>query len=371
MSEYRKLQPGDPAPWFNQRNTSNPAYAFDTVAGRYIVMCFFATAGDALGQAALGFVAANRRLFDDDNISFFGISLDPRDEQGRRVAESMPGIRHFWDFDGKISRLYGVLPLSPDDGEQIIRRLWVVLDPGLNVLAVQQFQPDGSDHAAIMQVLQKLPALPVYAGFDMHAPILMLPRVFEPELCAHLIGLYQQHGGEVSGFMQEVDGKTVGAHDTAHKRRDDFQVPEGDLRTLIQRRIQQRVRPLIRRAFSFEASRMERYIVGCYDSQSGGHFRAHRDNTTKGTAHRRFALSLNLNDDFDGGDLGFPEYGPRTYKIPAGCGIVFSGALLHSVTAVRRGQRYAFLPFLYDDAAAQVREQNSQFLANGAEAYKA
>src|SRR5262249_3387236 len=43
---YAKLTPGDPAPWFHQRATSNPNYAFDTAAGRYIVLCFFASAGD-------------------------------------------------------------------------------------------------------------------------------------------------------------------------------------------------------------------------------------------------------------------------------------------------------------------------------------
>ncbi|WP_419964690.1 2OG-Fe(II) oxygenase [Pelomonas cellulosilytica] len=91
------------------------------------------------------------------------------------------------------------------------------------------------------------------------------------------------------------------------------------------------------------------------DSENSGHFRAHRDNTTRGTAHRRFALSVNLNNDFDGGELCFPEYAPRTYKMPAGSAIVFSGSLLHSVSPVRRGRRYAFLPFLYDDAAAARR----------------
>lgn len=50
---YVRLAPGDPAPWFNQRSTSNPNYAFDTAAGRYIVLCFFASAGDPIGRAAM------------------------------------------------------------------------------------------------------------------------------------------------------------------------------------------------------------------------------------------------------------------------------------------------------------------------------
>jgi len=50
MARYRQLTPGDHAPWFRQACTSNPDYHFDTVGGRYVVLCFFLTAGDSLGQ---------------------------------------------------------------------------------------------------------------------------------------------------------------------------------------------------------------------------------------------------------------------------------------------------------------------------------
>src|SRR5687768_4098744 len=43
---FANLTPGDPAPWFHQRSGGNPNYAFDTVGGRWIVMCFYGTAGD-------------------------------------------------------------------------------------------------------------------------------------------------------------------------------------------------------------------------------------------------------------------------------------------------------------------------------------
>ncbi|WP_292156875.1 2OG-Fe(II) oxygenase [Brevundimonas sp.] len=103
---------------------------------------------------------------------------------------------------------------------------------------------------------------------------------------------------------------------------------------------------------------MERYLVACYDATDQAHFRPHRDNTTSGTAHRRFAVSINLNADFEGGEVGFPEYGPQTYRPPVGGAVVFSCSLLHQVTPVSRGRRYAFLPFLYDEAAATIREAN-------------
>ena len=109
---------------------------------------------------------------------------------------------------------------------------------------------------------------------------------------------------------------------------------------------------------------MERYIVGCYRAGEGGYFRSHRDNTTKGTAHRRFAVTINLNStDYEGGELRFPEFGQRTYKPPTGGAIIFSCSLLHEALPVTRGTRYAFLPFLYDEAAAQLRERNNPFLS--------
>src|SRR6202012_4605955 len=109
-------------------------------------------------------------------------------------------------------------------------------------------------------------------------------------------------------------------------------------------------------------SRIERFIVACYAAEDGGQFDAHRDNTTKGTAHRRFAVSLNLNDDYDGGEISFPEFGPRGFKPPPGAAVLFSCSLLHAASPVTRGRRYVFLPFLYDEAAATIREQNNQYL---------
>jgi hypothetical protein len=43
--------------------------------------------------------------------------------------------------------------------------------------------------------------------------------------------------------------------------------------------------------------------------------------------------------------------------------VVFSCELQHEATAVTRGRRYAFLPFLYDEAGARIREANLQYLA--------
>lgn len=369
---YRVLQVGDPAPWFTQNCTSNPQFKFDTVAGRYIVLCFFGSASDEIGRAAMAAMQGEHRaLFDDDKLALFGVSADPADRAEGRVKEMLPGIRHFWDFDGTISRLYGALPERAPAGPVSARRFWMVLNPTLRIRAIFPFKQDGSDREEVAAYLRALPPVERFAGFEMPAPIIIVPDVFEPEFCRHLIGLYEKHGGEESGFMREIDGKTVPAHDPNHKRRKDYTITDQDLIRHVQARIIRRVNPEIERVHFFTPTRMERYIVSCYASEDGGHFRAHRDNTTRGTAHRRFAVSINLNADFEGGEVSFPEYGPRSYKAPLGGAVVFSTPLLHAVSRVTSGRRFAFLPFLYDDAAARIREANNAHLGDNVEAYKA
>jgi peroxiredoxin/predicted 2-oxoglutarate/Fe(II)-dependent dioxygenase YbiX len=370
---YVVLGPGDPAPCFSQRSASNPSYVFDTAAGRWLVLCFFGSAGDPGSRAALDQVLAQRAIFDDDHASFFGISLDPKDEAEGRVAESMPGLRYFWDFDGAVARAYCAVPqqAEPGKGRVAMRRFWVVIDPTLRIRRILPFRPDGSDVAELFAYLRALPAPGRHAGFEVPAPVLILPDVFEADFCRRLIALYDANGGTESGFMREVEGKTVMLSDHKHKRRRDYVIEDRDLIRQTQLRIQRRVVPEILKVHQFKVTRMERYLIACYDAEEGGHFRAHRDNTTKGTAHRRFAVSVNLNDGFAGGEVNFPEYGPRGFKMAAGTACVFSCSLLHRVTPVTAGKRYAFLPFLYDDEAAKIREANNQFLGDGVRVYKA
>ena len=74
-------------------------------------------------------------------------------------------------------------------------------------------------------------------------------------------------------------------------------------------------------------------------------------------------VTLNLNTgEYEGGLLRFPEFGRQTYEPPLGGAIVFSCSLLHEALPVTAGERYAFLPFLYDDAAAKLREANMAFV---------
>ena len=360
------FRPGDAVPMFRARaSNGNPSYDFGTVAGRYVVLGFLGSASAEPVRQAMAVVLDHRHLFDDRRASFFGISVDPADEASGRLRAALPGVRFFWDHDRTISRRFGALR-DAANGE-VYQSFWLVLDPMLRVLASAPL----AEVERVLRLVAGLPPPDGHAGCELHAPVLILPRVFEPEFCRQLIELYQRHGGRESGFMREVGGKTTAVLDRGFKRRADYAIADETVRRAARERIQRRVVPAIAQAFQFQITRMERYIVACDDAECGGHFRAHRDNTTKGTAHRRFAVTINLNaDEFEGGELRFPEFGARAYRAPTGGAVVFSCSLLHEVLPVTAGRRFAFLPFLYDEAAARVRLENNQYLHDAVGAYR-
>lgn len=364
----RRLLPGDAVPWFRVRATSSENFTFATIAGRYIVLCFFGSAGSDATRGPLESLLKHGELFDDQRAHFFGVSCDPKDESEKRVEPRIPGIRYFWDFNGSVSEMFGALERATGRYHPFT----LVIDPNLRVLTVIPFRA-GADHGdAVANFLKALPPPGLHAGLATPAPVLVMPRIFEPEFCRDLIQYYQAQGGQDSGFMREVEGRTVGVIDYSHKRRSDCLIADPALKAGALQRIVRRLIPEIQKAFQFRATRLERYIVACYETEPGGYFRPHRDNTTKGTAHRRFAVTINLNaGDYEGGDLRFPEFGPQTYRAPTGGAVVFSCSLLHEAMPMTRGTRYAFLPFLYDDAAARQREENAQFLAEGLPKYRA
>lgn len=352
---------GELAPWFHaQALSGNPRYAFDTVGGRAILMFFFESATDPDVAKALAFIKANAALFNDEDGCFFGVTKDTSDGPAGRIATQLPGIRHFVDHDRAVHEKYAFArkaDAAPD------KAFWVVLDPMMRIIG--RLPLDKMEEA----VKTYVHLARIDPGVDT-APVLVVPNLIEPSLCRTLIDLYRKGAPEPSGFMREVQGKTTLIHDPSHKIRDDYTITDGRLMGLLGGIVSRRLSPMIKRAFNFEVSRMERYIVACYKAEDGGHFAAHRDNTTKGTAHRRFAVTINLNaDEFEGGELSFPEFGSRRYRAPTGGAIVFSCGLLHRAWPVTKGTRYAFLPFLYDERSAEERVANNAFLGDGTQQY--
>jgi predicted 2-oxoglutarate/Fe(II)-dependent dioxygenase YbiX len=336
-----RLTPGEAAPWFKAPTPSNPEFHFDTAAGRYVLLLFLPVETDAR-LAALKALAAHQAVFDDIRASAFVVV---RDAQTAATARDLRGLRWFLDIDGAASRLYGALDAAGAES-----CFWLLLDPTLRVLATVPI----AEAEAVFAELAALPSPEAHAGAPSPAPVLVAPRIFEPELCRTLIDLHETQGSQFTGVMRDQGEVTVAVMDEL-KRRRDLVIENAELQAAIRHRLETRLFPLIARAFAFEVTRIERYLVSCYDAADGGVFHPHRDNVTFQTAHRKFACSLNLNDDFEGGDLRFPEFGAQTHRPPLGGAVVFSCGLLHEAQRVTAGRRYAFLPFFTDEAGAAVR----------------
>jgi predicted 2-oxoglutarate/Fe(II)-dependent dioxygenase YbiX len=345
----RPLGYGELARLFTGALDIAPRYNFGAAGGRWVVLQFLIRLRADIARDAHQVILDSKELFNDTDACYFGVSIDPEDfATGPRT--SLPGRRYYQDFDEEITKLHG---LKIPGG---YHPMTILLDRSMRVVAAEPLRRTGEVLALMRRCIEEERATLA----DQPAPVLTVPRIFEPAFCKTLIDYYIQDGGSPSGFMRQIDGKTVGAHDPKYKRRRDTTIEDEDLRNQAVTRISRRLLPAIEQAFNWRGTRIERYIVACYSSEDQGFFNRHRDNTTSGTAHRKFAVTINLNaDEYEGGELCFPEFGPRTYKPPTGGATVFSCSLLHEATPVTKGARYAFLPFLYDEESKLIRDRNA------------
>lgn len=189
---------------------------------------------------------------------------------------------------------------------------------------------------------------PVASEPQRTAPVLIVPKVLDRSDCDALIARWQQHNEE--GFVTtRIDGRDVRKVDAGMKKRRDHQVIDPKLDKWLSEIVGRRIAPELAKAFYFQRFRFDRFVITCYDADRGDYFRPHRDNTTPSTQARMFALTLNLNtEDYEGGGLRFPEYGPEGYRPRSGDAILFSCSLIHEALPVTRGRRYTLLSFLRD-----------------------
>jgi predicted 2-oxoglutarate/Fe(II)-dependent dioxygenase YbiX/peroxiredoxin len=352
---------GDPVPWFSAATITGGRVDLHVDAGRWIVLAFLGALGTPRAAHELAELLGQSALFDERRLIVYGILTEPPPphEIALLANVSGPALAFLADYDGEITRRYGAQH----------RPCTIVLDALLRAVANIAWDDPGGHAEMLRGLLRRLPDIDDAAGVPLTAPALIVPRVFDFALCDHLVALHDQLGGVDSGFLLDRDGRTMTVIDHRLKRRQDLVITDPELRAMMRDQIVRRLLPTIERFFQFRPTRMDRYMVSCYDAATGGHFFRHRDNVNAGADHRRFAVSLNLNKDYDGGDLIFPEFGRRTYRAPSAGAIVFSCGALHEVTPITRGRRYVFVPFLYGEEDAARRSDNNARLADGEGAY--
>jgi len=257
----------------------------------------------------------------------------------QQPGEDPEGARVFVDVGGRLGERVGASQHTA----------LFLLDENLRVIGIHVPKEEPQWRSALTAQLDARPTLrpTLVTG---QAPVLLIPDVLDGAFCDELIEVWKLHGNRPTGVEVSRDGERAEARDAAYKRRSDHTVPVSPLLDEISSRVGRRVMPEVRKAFAYRATRFEGFKICCYDAAEGGFFKLHRDNLSPSTAHRKFALTLNLNDDFDGGNLRFPEYGAYEYRPPRGSALVFSGTLLHEAMPVTSGRRFAALSFLFSEA---------------------
>jgi cephalosporin hydroxylase/predicted 2-oxoglutarate/Fe(II)-dependent dioxygenase YbiX len=349
---------GDPVPWFGAPTLGDGSFNLQVAAGRWIVLAFLGCDDDHKIDAALDDLFGSVD-FDEDHVIFCGVLSGPPGALGSLANRTGAAISFVADHDGAISRSFGAAEQS---------RIFV-LDPMLRAVANIACEASGGHIKAVCDLVKSLPRVDDSAGMPLTAPVLIVPRVLDFPLCETLVRVFNEVGGEDSGFLLDIDGRTARTIDHRLKRRSDLVVVHPVLREAMRSQVVRRLVPAIERFFQFKATRLDRYIVSCYDSAVGGHFHRHRDNDNVGAQHRRFAVTINLSHEYEGGELVFPEFGRRRYRAPMGGAVVFSCGALHQVMPVTSGRRYAFLAFLYGEADAALREANNAKLHGNAAHY--
>ena len=353
-----KLMPGDFVPKFIVNSNVTPEFHFDQVGGKRIVLCCFGTAQRDVNRLAFENLVAQIGRLVLDNTYVIGLSMDPHDVEDPRLARMSGLVTIFWDMGGAVSRALGVLtPVEGRPGAEHFRAASVLIDENMRLVARL---PLGEPDTHGQRVLDAVAAL-VAAPRVEHPPILIIPDVFDPDFCARLIALHRADNCR-TGQMSERYGRTYGVVDLSRKSRTDHAIADPEALSTVYRRFNNRVHAEIAKVHQYRFTRLERYLVANYDAADGGCFEAHRDNTTRGTAHRAFAVSIALNDDYQGGGVRFAEYSQQAYRAPVGGAVVFSTSLMHEVVPVAAGRRYVFLTFVYDEAGEELRRRNACFV---------
>ncbi len=308
------------------------------------------------------------------------VAASPGDAEGelRRLAERVR------EFESVETHVIGVTRAAPQENAALAERLklpYLLLSDEEGLLhKAAGMEPGGAGHTLFFdsvlrlerkisngqELSQAAAALAhAQARFEanrprvvgMQAPALVVPNVLDADHRQRLMALWEQ-GAKIENAVSSPAQKS--RKNPGSKIRSDVYLmlgsPEcGELLGVLRRRLL----PEVAKAFNFAATRTEHFRVGCYDAAQGGHFAPHRDNTLKITTHRRFALTLNLNSgDYEGGYLRLPEYGPQLYAPPAGGAAVFSCSVLHVVTPVTRGRRFAVIGFLWGEGEQGIFERS-------------
>ncbi|MGB1273699.1 MAG: 2OG-Fe(II) oxygenase [Luminiphilus sp.] len=190
------------------------------------------------------------------------------------------------------------------------------------------------------------------AGFSLPnnespAPVLVINNAIDEALAEDLIEYIDAHQDE--GFVADKD----------FKRRLHIH-PSADLEKRLDDKLTKSVLPEIEKVFYSEITHRETYKICRYAGENSGKFGKHRD-TIFPHLHRRYAMTLVLNDDYEGGGISFPEYSPQILRVRKYGAVIFPGSLFHQVNEIGSGNRYVIISFFFGETEAIEKEDSERY----------
>ncbi|GCD75768.1 hypothetical protein NBRC3299_2060 [Acetobacter pasteurianus NBRC 3299] len=324
------ILPGDPAPVFTQKcSTDWGYYSFDMAAGKYNILVFTPAVEKLFTNKIMDTLQDLLEAKRSIPVEIFIVTTSLQDKNSKSDH-----FYYIYDLDCNVHNIFGI---------HVDEITCVITSP---MLRVKEILPQNAITYSVIKNFLKNNLPPA----NNPIPALLLNDVLEMDFCHALIHYYHHNSPLPSGVLtKNANGLPIEKIDPMFKRRYDCKLQNQNLIKGLQARIIRRVVPEIRKAFQCTVTGMDRMIVSCYDAAHKGHFAPHRDNTVEGAKHRLFAISINLNDTFEGGELTFPEFSDQGFCPPAGGALIFSSALLHAVRPVTKGKRYACLPFAFNE----------------------
>ncbi|MFQ5566097.1 MAG: 2OG-Fe(II) oxygenase [Paracoccaceae bacterium] len=340
----QNLATGDRAPNFVLPDHDGKFTMFyDTVRGRPVVLLFAGAFQPPILPPALPAFEAEAGSFEAAGVDVFCVSLAPAGP----VRALLPSL-HLWsDPERKITEAcLNQLGFGGSGALKDGNVIGVLLDPNQRVLKVMSSNA-GDLARGVLEFYAARPAPPPAQVRGSNAPVLVMPDLLDPEMCAALIEMFEKGEVEEGAVGSVLAGQELTRIHHEKKKRLDHKIEDPALHRILHNVIGRRVAPEVAKAFNFQGFQFDRFLVCRYAADREDRFRTHRDNVSPETADRRFAMTLNLNgDEYEGGGLVFPEYGPDEYKPGNGGAVIFSCSLLHEALPVTKGVRFALLTFL-------------------------
>jgi peroxiredoxin len=313
----------------------------DDVAGSPLVVAFWPRFDAEAVKAAMASLSAVLPALETEGARSFAVTL----ANARAAGEASSPVPVLLDRDGKIFAAYGA---GTRDQPTL-----VVVRQNNHVYAALKGEATGQAELALSAVRALVAERKAALGIP-HPPVLVVPDVLSPEDCRRLIQVYETRGKVFvepgHGEDQLITDYKMRIPEYGRGDRIDHWIVDGDTAGFIDGRLSSRLFPEIRKAFQYPVTRRERMRIGCYTGSRGGETHGHRDDSEVISAHRRFAMSINLNgEEFEGGALKFAEYGDQQYRPATGAAIVFSSSILHEALEVHAGRRFVLLAFLFGE----------------------